>query len=150
MRLKAGAVLTAKRLLPGVASFPKYKASRARRKLRKCYSGFLFHLALAAFGGLNCFYIIGFFSKASNPHAKFTYLILVNVNKFGMQVYTSCSFIYPKDVRLFTRKSIRHARLLVQKIKVDLGKQKGQCITVLEFCDYMSLKVEDVMSMLRS
>jgi hypothetical protein len=67
-----------------------------------------------------------------------------------MQSYTPLSFIYPKEIQMFTRKSIRQARYLLQKIKTKLGKQKEQCITISEFCDYMSLKVEDVMRMLRS
>lgn len=65
-----------------------------------------------------------------------------------MKDHTACVFIYPKDVQQITRKSIGHARLLIQKIKQELGKQKNQSITVSEFSNYMSLKVEDVLSSL--
>ena len=67
-----------------------------------------------------------------------------------MQPFTPLSFIYAKEIQVFTRKSIRQARYLLQKIKTKLGKQKEQCVTISEFADYMKLKVEDVIRILRS
>jgi hypothetical protein len=57
-------------------------------------------------------------------------------------------FIYPKDVQLFTRKTLRHAALLIQKIQASLGKQSHQPLTVSEFCHYMKLEEDLVYRML--
>lgn len=54
--------------------------------------------------------------------------------------------IYPKDVALITGKSVRSASRLVIKIRRDLGKDTHQILTISEFCDYMGLKLKDIMS----
>ncbi|HWC53426.1 MAG TPA: hypothetical protein VG676_07570 [Chitinophagaceae bacterium] len=54
--------------------------------------------------------------------------------------------IYPKDVQRITGKSESYGRLLLKKIKIHLKKQDHQVITVEEFCQYMGLKKEDVLS----
>jgi hypothetical protein len=54
--------------------------------------------------------------------------------------------IYPKDVQRITGKSESYGRLLLKKIKLHLKKEDHQVITVEEFCQYMGLKKEDVLS----
>jgi hypothetical protein len=54
--------------------------------------------------------------------------------------------IYPKDVQRITGKSESYGRLLLKKIKLHLKKEDHQVITVEEFCRYMGLKKEDVLS----
>lgn len=54
--------------------------------------------------------------------------------------------IYPKDVSAITGKNYRTSWLLLNKIKIYYGKKDHQPVTVLEFCEYMGLKVEDVIS----
>lgn len=66
-----------------------------------------------------------------------------------MKGSSGCMPIYPKDVQQLTRKSVQNARIVIRKIKAKLGKQKDQCITVTEFCEYMGLKVEEVILLLR-
>ncbi|HVT85816.1 MAG TPA: hypothetical protein VHD35_11495 [Chitinophagaceae bacterium] len=54
--------------------------------------------------------------------------------------------IYPKDVQRITGKSESYGRLLLKKIKSHFKKEEHQVITVDEFCQYMGLKKEDVLS----
>ena len=54
--------------------------------------------------------------------------------------------IYPKDVALITGKSVRSASRLIIKIRRDLGKDTHQILTISEFCDYMGLKLKDIIS----
>lgn len=56
------------------------------------------------------------------------------------------SVIYIKDIALITGKSIKSASRLYHKIKHDLGKDKQQILTIKEFCDYMGLKIEDILA----
>jgi hypothetical protein len=57
-------------------------------------------------------------------------------------------FIYPKDVQLFTRKTLRHAAMLIEKIQAAIGKLPHQLLTVSEFCAYMKLDEDHVYRML--
>lgn len=52
--------------------------------------------------------------------------------------------IYPKDIMRITGKSERHSRDLLKKIKVHLGKEKHQYVSLQDFCKYMGLKIEEV------
>ena len=54
--------------------------------------------------------------------------------------------IYPKDVSAITGKNYRTSWLLLHKIKTHYGKEAHQSVTVLEFCEYMGLKLEDVLN----
>jgi len=56
--------------------------------------------------------------------------------------------IFPKDVQRVTGKSERYARMLLKKIKEQLGKQKHQLVTIEEFCNYIGVKPEQVMALL--
>ncbi|MBO9566690.1 MAG: hypothetical protein J7621_28210 [Niastella sp.] len=57
-------------------------------------------------------------------------------------------FIYPKDVCLFTRKSQRHALMLLEKIRLAVGKNKDQPITLVEFCIFCNLDEDHVYNVL--
>lgn len=52
--------------------------------------------------------------------------------------------IYPKDIQLITGKSYRQSVRLLQRIKQDLNKQKNQVVSIEEYCEYTSLKYEQV------
>ena len=52
--------------------------------------------------------------------------------------------IYPKDITLITGKSYRYSARLLQKIRTKLKKDKNEFISVEEFCQYTSLKLEQV------
>ncbi|MFZ1562457.1 MAG: hypothetical protein WAT37_21130 [Saprospiraceae bacterium] len=54
--------------------------------------------------------------------------------------------IYPKDIALITGKSYRSSWALLQKIRTFYCKEDHQVVTVQEFCLYMGLKMEDVIS----
>jgi hypothetical protein len=56
--------------------------------------------------------------------------------------------IYPKDIQRITGKSERYARYMMQKIRVHLGKEKHQLITIQEFCTYSGIPHEHVTSLL--
>lgn len=56
--------------------------------------------------------------------------------------------IYPKDVQLITGKSYRYARLLIQEIKKNNGKNKQQLVSVEEFCNYTGLTTEEVRALI--
>lgn len=52
--------------------------------------------------------------------------------------------IYPKDIQLITGKSYRQSARLLQKIRKDLNKLENEFVSVEEFCQYTSLKIEQV------
>jgi hypothetical protein len=52
--------------------------------------------------------------------------------------------IYPKDIQLITGKSYRQSTRLLQKIRKDLNKLENEFVSVEEFCQYTSLKIEQV------
>ena len=47
--------------------------------------------------------------------------------------------IYPQDVSIITGKSDRYGRMLLNKIKAELGKKKHQYLTIKEFAEYMAI-----------
>ncbi|HRE64035.1 MAG TPA: hypothetical protein PKU77_09610, partial [Ferruginibacter sp.] len=57
--------------------------------------------------------------------------------------------IYPKDIQIITGKSDRYGRYLIKRIKEYFNKQQHQVVTVEEFCQYMGLQLEAVVSQLR-
>ena len=57
--------------------------------------------------------------------------------------------IYPKDIMIITGRSDRYGRNLIKKIKEHFKKQQHQVVTVEEFCQYMGLQLEAVVSQLR-
>ncbi len=56
--------------------------------------------------------------------------------------------VYPKDVAIITGRSERYGRLVIQRIKDKLGKEKHQLVTVEEFADYVGLKKEIISSLI--
>ncbi len=54
--------------------------------------------------------------------------------------------IYPKDVSAITGKNYRTSWLLLNKIKTYYGKKDHQPVTVLEFCEYMGIGEDAVIS----
>jgi hypothetical protein len=56
--------------------------------------------------------------------------------------------IYPKDVMIITGKSERYSRYLIQRIKKHLNKEDHQVVSVSEFCDYMGLRIEEIIELI--
>lgn len=52
--------------------------------------------------------------------------------------------IYPKDIQLITGMSYRQSLRLYHKIRNDLNKLENEFVSVKEFCQYTSLKIEQV------
>lgn len=52
--------------------------------------------------------------------------------------------IYSKDIQRITGKSYRQSARLLQKIRSDLNKLENEFVSVEEFCNYTSLKIEQV------
>ncbi|MBK6563739.1 MAG: hypothetical protein IPL63_12055 [Saprospiraceae bacterium] len=58
----------------------------------------------------------------------------------------SRKIIYPKDVSAITGKNYKTSWLLLGKIKKLLGKESHQAVTVDEFCTFMGIRQETVIS----
>ena len=54
--------------------------------------------------------------------------------------------IYPKDVAAITGKNYRSSWSLLHKIKTYYGKESHHAVTVDEFCGYMGIDPEAVIS----
>ena len=52
--------------------------------------------------------------------------------------------IYPKDIQRITGKSYRQSIRLHQKIRKELNKLQNEFVSIEEFCQYTSLKMEQV------
>jgi hypothetical protein len=52
--------------------------------------------------------------------------------------------IYPKDIQRITGKSYRQSLRMLQKIRKDLNKLQNELVSIEEFCQYTSLKYEQV------
>ncbi|TDD74647.1 hypothetical protein E0F89_14170 [Flavobacterium caseinilyticum] len=52
--------------------------------------------------------------------------------------------IYPKDIQRITGKSYRQSIRLLQKIRKELNKLQNEFVSIEEFCQYTSLKIEQV------
>ena len=52
--------------------------------------------------------------------------------------------IYPKDIQRITGKSYRQSIRLLQKIRKELNKLENEFVSIEEFCQYTSLKIEQV------
>lgn len=57
--------------------------------------------------------------------------------------------LYTKDVQIFTGKSDKHARCLINKIREKYNKPNELPITVYEFCAYLKIDAEMVLRTLR-
>jgi len=52
--------------------------------------------------------------------------------------------IYPKDIQRITGKSYGQSIRLLQKIRQALNKLQNEFVSIEEFCQYTSLKIEQV------
>lgn len=52
--------------------------------------------------------------------------------------------IYPKDIQCITGKSYRQSARMLQKIRKELKKLDNELVSVEEFCQYTSLKYDQV------
>jgi hypothetical protein len=52
--------------------------------------------------------------------------------------------IYPKDIQRITGKSYRQSIRMLQKIRTDLNKLPNELVSIEEFCQYTSLKYEQI------
>ena len=53
-------------------------------------------------------------------------------------------FIYPKDIQVITGRGECYAQNIIASIKKRLGKEKHQPVTVIEFCEYMGISLQDL------
>ena len=56
--------------------------------------------------------------------------------------------IYPKDIQRITGKSYRQSTRLLQKIRKELKKLENELVSIEEFCQFTSLKLEQVESLI--
>ncbi len=61
-----------------------------------------------------------------------------------MKTKTKRLCIYPKDIQCITGKSYRQSARLLQKIRKELKKLENEFVSIEEFCQYTSLKLEQV------
>ncbi|MFT5252320.1 MAG: hypothetical protein ACI87N_001327 [Flavobacteriales bacterium] len=52
--------------------------------------------------------------------------------------------IYPKDIQIITGKSYRQSIRMLQTIRKELNKLQNELVSIEEFCQYTSLKLEQV------
>jgi uncharacterized protein YajQ (UPF0234 family) len=52
--------------------------------------------------------------------------------------------IYPKDIQIITGKSYRQSIRMLQTIRKELNKHVNEFVSTEEFCQYSSLKQEQV------
>ena len=56
--------------------------------------------------------------------------------------------IYPKDIQRITGKSYRQSTRILKKIKIELKKLDNEFVSIEEFCNYTSLRMEQVESLI--
>lgn len=56
--------------------------------------------------------------------------------------------IYPQDIALITGRSDRYGRMIIKRIKDQLGKENHQLVTIQEFAMYMAIEIEIVESVI--
>ncbi len=56
--------------------------------------------------------------------------------------------IYPQDVALITGRSDRYGRMIIKRIKQELGKADHQLVTIQEFANYMGIDLSVIHSLL--
>ena len=57
-----------------------------------------------------------------------------------MKIVRAC--IYPKDIQCITGRTERYGRKLLKEIKLYLGKEPHQFITINEFAEYTGIEVD--------
>ena len=61
-----------------------------------------------------------------------------------MKIQNKRLCIYPKDIQRITGKSYRQSIRLLQKIRMELNKRQNEFVSIEEFCQYTSLKQDQV------
>jgi hypothetical protein len=61
-----------------------------------------------------------------------------------MKVHFKRICIYPKDIQRITGKSYRQSLRMLKTIKISFQKKNNELLTIIEFCEYTGLKIEDV------
>jgi hypothetical protein len=61
-----------------------------------------------------------------------------------MRTETKRLCIYPKDIQRITGKSYRQSIRLLQKMRIKLNKLEDEFVSIEEFCQFTSLKIEQV------
>jgi hypothetical protein len=61
-----------------------------------------------------------------------------------MRVKNKRLCIYPKDIQRITGKSYRQSIRLLQKMRIKLNKLEDEFVSIEEFCQFTSLKIEQV------
>ena len=56
--------------------------------------------------------------------------------------------IYPKDIQRITGKSYRQSTRILQKLRIHFNKQQNELVSIEEFCQYTSLKYEQVLPLI--
>ena len=56
--------------------------------------------------------------------------------------------IYPQDVAIITGRSDRYGRMIIKRIKKQLGKEQHQLVTIKEFAVYIDVDLLEIMSVL--
>jgi hypothetical protein len=75
--------------------------------------------------------------------------ILPNSNKVA-KLKPPRLVIYAKDIQLITGKSHRSCQILLQQIRIALGKTRHQFVTFPEFCQYTKMDEDTVYAFLAS
>jgi hypothetical protein len=57
-----------------------------------------------------------------------------------MKIVRAC--IYPKDIQCLTGRTERYGRKLLKEIKLYLGKEPHQFVTINEFSEYSGIEVD--------
>lgn len=65
-----------------------------------------------------------------------------NISNSGLAEKRIC--IYAKDVQVLTGKSERYARKVIAQVRHHFSKDRGQLLTIREFCEYMCLEENEV------
>ena len=52
--------------------------------------------------------------------------------------------IYPQDVALITGRSDRYGRMIIKRIKEELGKEDHQFVTIQEFAHYIGIEASEI------
>ncbi len=60
----------------------------------------------------------------------------------------NCRIITSKEAQQVLKRSIRHARRILDDVRAHFKKLPWQPVTVKEFCDYLNFNIDDVFDIL--
>lgn len=58
--------------------------------------------------------------------------------------------ITPEQISELTSRSLSYSRGIIQKIKLELNKERHQLVTIKEFADYMGFEYDEIFEMINS